>query len=71
VGLVRPDGFSRHRCCGRDVEGATTEIERVLHEVQRSLVRLTHQVPMISIEVLLEEMHHHVVGVPQNWVQLF
>jgi len=56
VGLVRPNGFPRHRNHGRDVEGAAVNMERVLHAVQRNLVRLNHQVPMIAIEDLPKEM---------------
>lgn len=66
MGPVRPDGFPWHRHRGRGVEEATTETERVLYAVQRNFVRLTHQVPMVAIEDLPEEMQRHVVGVPRD-----
>ena len=56
MGPVRPDGFPRHKHCGRGVEEATNETGRVLYEVQRNLVILTHLVPMVAIEDLPEEM---------------
>jgi len=34
-------------------------------------VRLSHQVPMIAIEDLPEEMQHHMVGVPGDSMQIF
>ena len=71
MGPVRPDGFLRHRCHRSDFEGATTETEKVLHVVQRNLVRMTHQVPMIALENLLKEMQRRVGGVPWDWVWLF
>lgn len=71
MGPVRPDRFPRHRGHRRDAEGAAAETERVLHAVQRNLVRLTHEVPMIDIEDLPEEMQSRMVGVPQDWVRLF
>jgi len=68
VGLVGPDGFLRHRHRGRGFEEAVAETERVLYVVHRNLVSLTHQVPMIAIEDLPEEMQRRVVGVPRDWV---
>jgi len=71
VGPVIPDGLPQHRRRKRDTEATATEIERTLHAVQRNLVRLIHQVPMVAIEDLPEEMQRHVVGLPRDWVQLF
>ena len=71
VGPVIPEGFPRHRHRWRDFEGVGAEMERVLHAVQRNLVRLTRQVPMIMIEDLPKEMQRRMVGVPWDWVQLF
>lgn len=68
MGPVRPDGFLRHRCHKRGVEEVAAETERVLYATQRNLVRLTHQVSMIAIEDLPEEMQRCVVGVPRDWV---
>ena len=53
---VRRDGFLRHRHHGRGAEEVAAKTERVLYVVQRNLVRLTHQVPMIAVEDLPEEM---------------
>ena len=71
MGPVGPDGVPIHRHRGRDVKGAAAETERVLHVVQRNLVRVTHQVTMVAREDLPEEMQCHVVGVPWDWVWLF
>lgn len=54
MGLVRLDGFSRHRHHGRGAKEAANEI--------------VHQVTMIAIEDLPEEMQCHMVGVPRDWV---
>lgn len=64
MGPERPDGFPRHRHRGRGDEEMAVKTERVLYAVQRNLVRLTHQVPMIAVENLPEEMKCRVVGVP-------
>jgi hypothetical protein len=43
-------------------------VERVLHNVQGNLSRLTHKIPMVQVENLPEVMQRQVVGVPHAWV---
>lgn len=64
MGPVRPNGFIWHKHHGRGAKEAAAETERVLYAIQRNLVILTHQVPMVAIEDLTEEMQRCVVGVP-------
>jgi len=64
VVAVKPNGFPKHRRHGRGAEEMIVETERVLYVVQRNLVRLTHEVPMKTVDDLPEEMQCYVVGVP-------
>lgn len=70
MGPLRPDGFLQHRHRERGAEEVIDETKRVLYAVQRNLVRLTHQVLMVVVEDLPEEMQHHVVRVPQDWLHV-
>ena len=71
LGPVIPDGLPQQRHHRTDAEGITTNYERTVHEVQRNLVSLTHQVPMVAIEDLPEEMQQCTMGVLRDWVRLF
>jgi len=47
------------------------DAERVLQNVHGNLSRLTHRIPMVQVEDLLDAMQRQLVGVPRAWVRLF
>ena len=47
------------------------DAERTLENIHGNLSRLTHRIPMVQVEELLEAMQRHVVGVTRPWVRLF
>ena len=47
------------------------DVEFMLQRIYTNFVRLTHRVPMVQVEDLLEAMQRQVVGVPCAWVHLF
>ena len=48
-----------------------TESERVLHQVERHLDRLTFAILMAKIEDILVAYQRQVTGVPRTWIHLF
>ena len=45
--------------------------DHTLRSIHNNFVCITHMVPMVLVEDLLEAMQRHVVGVPLAWVRLF
>jgi hypothetical protein len=84
VGPLCPVDLARTQQCPRlEVEptvanGPTTiggppagDSKRVLRQVERNLVVVTHTIPMDEIKDLPLSMQPHVVGVPWTWVHIF
>ena len=69
VGPVRPEGQPRHMRRSRVPDAG--EADRVLHQVERHLDRLTTIVPMAEIEDLPVAYQQQVTGVPRTWIRLF
>ena len=51
-----PDGFPHHRWRGRGDDIMGVDVERMLQSIHTNFVRLTHRVPMVQVEDLLEAM---------------
>lgn len=66
VGLVKLEVLPWHIRCGRDTEGPTANENNFICLVQMNLEGLTHQIPIASMEDLLEEIQRRVVGVPHK-----
>ena len=69
VGPVRPEGKPRHMWRSRFPD--VGEADRVLHQVERHLDRLTTAVPPAEIEDLPVAYQWQVTGVPRTWIRLF
>ena len=71
VGPRLPEGFPRHRRRERGDDITNVDVERTPWSIHTNFVTLTHRVPMVQVEDLLEAMQRQVVGVPRAWVRLF
>jgi hypothetical protein len=64
--LVRLEGQLRHMQRARAPD--STETDRVFHQVERHLDRITAAVPMAEIKDLPVAYQHQVTGVPRTWI---
>ena len=68
VGPWRPEGFPHHRRRGRGHDIMGVDVEQTLQSIHTNFLTLTHKVPMVQVEDLLEAMQLQAVGVPRAWV---
>jgi hypothetical protein len=66
---MRPEGKPRHMRRSRVPDAG--EVNRVLHQVERHLDRLTIAIPSAKIEDLSVVYQRQVTRVPRTWIRLF